>query len=140
MKNKKLKFLLLLFIITVGFVIYCIRIKDVEEICIKKSGDTQYYLINYALRRDFKDLIINHAKSINFKGDEKTVVYLKNNLLNVPDPPFDDEYDYKENGCSDIDNMDIYGTVNFTRLENGKMRVFYNLYDENESWTEVYNE
>ena len=123
--NKKLIYFLL---VILSLLIYVYSFNDIELICDKPPFE-EIYLLNYTLKANFKDKIYSHNKNIKLEGIEFKRVYLKNNIFEIPDFIFNDKIDYKKKDCAEIDNMDIYCIVNFRKMENGKIEIYYNFLD-----------
>ena len=134
MKKKITRLLLYPIIIITGVMIYVSSFDDLEPACKERSSATkEYFLINYAFTSDFKEIIYKQNAQLKFPQETFRRVYLKHSVLRLPDPIFNEQLDYKENGCTDIDNMDIYCIADFTKLPKGKIRYYYNFMDDNKT-------
>jgi hypothetical protein len=109
-------------------VIYTNSFKDIEQVCLKKKN-TEYFLLNYVTKQNLKEIVKKHNKSYQLKDKEINRVYLLNPILRIPDPIFNNNINYQENGCNDIDIMDIYCEVRYRKLENGKVDVWFNFFE-----------
>ena len=105
--------------------IYTNSFKDIEQVCRKKKN-TEYFLLNYVTKQNLKEIVKKHNKVYQLKDKELNRVYLLNPILRIPDPIFNANINYRENGCNDIDNMDIFCEVRYRKLENGKIDVWFN--------------
>lgn len=121
--KKLVIFSLLVLIITLIF--YFKNFKEIELVC-NETVSKEVFLLNYVKKENLKSKIYTHNKKIKLQGNELLRIYLKNFILQIPDPIFNDKINYKKNGCKLIDNMDIYCEVHFRKLENGKISIWYN--------------
>ncbi|MFL9839212.1 hypothetical protein ABS768_17025 [Flavobacterium sp. ST-75] len=138
MKNSKYtKYIALFVIIILTALVYIDSFEDIEEICSDKPGKTEYYLINYAFKSDFREMVTQHNKSVKMGEGKSGRVYLKHNILDPGDPIFNDRLNYKKDGCSDIDIMDVYCIIDFNTTNEGEIRVMYNFLDDDQTIHEV---
>ena len=105
--------------------IYINSFSDVEQVCQKKKN-TEYFLLNYVTKQNLIEIVKKHNKVYQLKDKELNRVYLLNPILQIPDPIFNDNINYRENGCNEIDNMDIFCEVRYRKLENGQIDVWFN--------------
>lgn len=108
---------------------YILSFDAIEPVC-NKTEDREVFLLNYISENSLKDKIYKHSKRITFKGNEHTRVYLRHNILHIPNPVFNDDYSYKPDGCDNIDVMDVYCIADFEKQENGKITVSYNFMED----------
>ncbi|NUY81960.1 hypothetical protein HUK80_13735 [Flavobacterium sp. MAH-1] len=124
--KKATRILIALLLLTcVVLVLYVKSFKDVERVCADKK-QTEIYLLNYVTKSNLKHIVYEHNKNFKLESDEISRVYLLSPILKIPDPIFGDEYTYKPDGCDQIDNMDIYCEVRYSKMKNGKTDVWYN--------------
>jgi len=125
-KRKKIKIIIGLFLLLMAtLIIYVFSFDDIEPVC-EPTADRDVFLLNHVLTDHLQSDVYSHSKKLKFKGSYFTRVYLKKQILKIPDPIFNDEYDYKPTGCDNIDNMDIYCIVNYSKTENGEIEISYN--------------
>ncbi|KGO78780.1 hypothetical protein Q763_16775 [Flavobacterium beibuense F44-8] len=63
-KRKYTKYIALFVILILTVVVYIDSFEDIEQICSDKPGKTEYYLINYAFKSDFRDVVTQHNKRV----------------------------------------------------------------------------
>lgn len=125
---KKKIFIITSFIIILITTIYANSFKDIELVC-NKNKNEEYFLLNYIFKKDLKHKIKLHNENFKMRENEYTRVYLKNPIFKITDPIFNDDYNYKKEGCNKVDNMDIYCEAFFRKGKKGKIEIKYRFYE-----------
>lgn len=105
---------------------YIFSFPDIEQVC-QQNKTRETFLMNFVFKNDLKQRVLDHNKDFSPKDQECTRVYLYKHILDIPNPIIlYDPYDYKPTGCDNIDIMDIYCIVDYSKSENGEIKAKYN--------------